>query len=51
MNKNLSINIAVDNVPLKDLETIQEELEAIFAGYPDNRITVTIQDQPLVKFG
>ena len=45
------INIAVDGVALKDLEQITAELEAIFAGYPDKRITVTLQDQPLVKFG
>lgn len=45
------INIAVDNVPLKDLETLQERLEGVFADYPDKRISVTLQDQPLVKFG
>ena len=51
MEKNLMINIAVDGVPLKDLEHIQAELEAVFADYPDKRISTTIQDQPLVKFG
>lgn len=50
MEKNISINIAIDGVPLKDLEHIQEELEAIFADYADKRITMIMQDAPLVKF-
>ena len=51
MEKNLMINIAVDSVPLNQLETLQGELESVFSDYPDKRITITIQDQPLVKFG
>ena len=51
MEKNLSINIAVDGVKLEDLEELQIGLELLFANYPDKRITTTMQDQPLVKFG
>ena len=51
MEKNLSINIAVDGVPLSDIETIQKDLEDVLLNYADKRITITIQDQPLVKFG
>lgn len=50
MEKNLSINIAIDGVPLKDIEHIQEEMDAIFAEYADKRITIILQDTPLVKF-
>lgn len=50
MNKNLAINIMIDDVPLNHLEEIQESIEKILEKYPDKRITVSIQDEPLVKF-
>ena len=50
MEKNISINIAVDGVQLSDIESIQEDIEAIFKDYSDKRITISIQDDPLVKF-
>lgn len=50
MKKNVQINIAIDDVEMKSLDTIQEELEAIFAAYPDKRITMILQDEPLVNF-
>jgi 2-phospho-L-lactate guanylyltransferase (CobY/MobA/RfbA family) len=50
MQKNISVNIAVDGVELKDLEPIQEAIEDVFKDYPDKRITVIMQDLPLVKF-
>lgn len=51
MEKSLSINIAIDSVPLVELESIQVGIEELLAVFPDKRITITIQDQPLVKFG
>lgn len=51
MEKNLMINIAIDGVPLKDLDTLSDDIESILEQYPDKRISITIQDQPLVKFG
>jgi len=51
MEKNLMINIAVDGVPLNQLESIQEGLEELLSAYADKRISITTQDQPLVKFG
>lgn len=51
MEKNLSINIAIDNVPLNHLETIQEGIEDLLDKYPDKRITIILQDAPLVRFG
>lgn len=51
MKKNLMINIAIDGVPLTELESIQEGIEELLGDFPDKRITMTIQDQPLVKFG
>lgn len=50
MEKNLSINIAIDGVPLADLEQIQEDIENILKDYPDKRININIQDEPLVRF-
>ncbi len=50
MEKNISINIAIDGVPLNQLESIQEKLEALFEGFEDKRITMIMQDAPLVKF-
>ena len=45
------INIAVDSVPLNQLEDIQAGLEELLSAYDDKRITITLQDQPLVRFG
>jgi len=39
----------VDDVELVDIETIQEAIEEAFKEYPDKRINLQIQDDPLVK--
>lgn len=51
MEKNLMINIAVDNVPLSAIEEILAGISDVLEDYPDKRISTTLQDQPLVKFG
>ena len=50
MKKNININISVDGVELADLADIQAEIEKLFDLYQDKRITMTIQDEPLVAF-
>lgn len=50
MEKNLMISIMIDGVPLKELEDIQTGIELLLAEYPDKRVTISIQDEPLVKF-
>lgn len=49
MEKSLQVYISVDNVPLSDLEEIQEALEALFEQYEYKRIQMTIQDERLVQ--
>lgn len=50
MKKNININISVDGVDLDDLASIQEAIDELFQEYPDQRITMTLQDEPLVAF-
>lgn len=49
MEKSLIVTVYVDNVPLGNLEEIQGALEDIFEAFPDKRITIQIQDNPLVR--
>ena len=49
MKKTLIITVMVDGVELSELEHIQEDLESLFIDFDDKRITVQIQDEPLVK--
>lgn len=51
MEKSLIINVMVDNVKLSDLEKLQEALEEVFSEYRDKRITVSMQDEKVVRFG
>lgn len=48
MTKTLIITVMVDGVDLEDLKDIQKEVETVFVGYDDKRITIQIQDEPLV---
>lgn len=48
MKKTLIITIMVDGVELSHLEGLQTCIEDIFADYDDKRITVQIQDEPMV---
>lgn len=48
MKKTLIISIMVDNVELSELEELQVSIEDVFKNYDDKRITVQIQDEPLV---
>jgi len=48
MKKTLIISIMVDNVELSELEVIQTSIEHILKEHKDKRITIQIQDEPLV---
>lgn len=50
MYKNVTINIAIDVVNLKDLDTLEKGIAEILEQYPDKRVTMILQDEPLVKF-
>lgn len=49
MEKTLQIYITVDDVPLSELEDIEEQLRTIFEEYENKRIQITIQDEPMVR--
>lgn len=49
MEKTLIVTIMVDSVPLSMLEQIQKDLEISLEDYPDKRITIQIQDEPMVR--
>jgi hypothetical protein len=49
MKKSVQIYVQVDGVELKDIESIQEQLEQLFKDYEYKRIQMTIQDNTLVK--
>ncbi len=49
MKKSLQIYIQVDDVELSDLEALQDRLEETFEQYEDKRITITLQDEVLVR--
>lgn len=49
MSKTLIITIMVDGVEYPEIEGIQEGLDDIFGNYEDKRITIQIQDEPLVQ--
>ena len=51
MKKTVIITIMVDDVDLALLEGIQDELDDIFEGFGDKRITMQIQDEPIVRRG
>lgn len=48
MNKNLTIMITVNDVPLGDLEKINEKIEELLEGYNEKRIVINMQDEPVV---
>lgn len=48
MEKNLTIMISVNNVPLGDLENIHEKIEEILETYAEKRIVINMQDEPVV---
>lgn len=50
MNKSIIVTVYADDVPLGVLEAVQEGLELLFEEFKDKRITIQIQDQPLVSF-
>lgn len=49
MEKSVQVYISVDNVPLSDIEALQEALEKVFEEYEYKRIQLTIQDEKLVQ--
>jgi hypothetical protein len=49
VKKSLQIYIQVDDVELSNLEGLQDALEEVFEEYPDKRITITLQDDVLVR--
>lgn len=49
MKKSIQIYIQVDDVELGDIEAIEDSLEEVFDDYENKRITMTIQDDVLVR--
>lgn len=49
MKKSVQIYIQVDDVELSDLEKLQDRLEETFEEYENKRITMTLQDEALVR--
>jgi len=49
MQKSIQIFISVDDVDLKDIETIEDKLQIVFEDYEYTRIQMTIQDEALVR--
>ncbi len=49
MKKSLIITVMVDDVQLIDLESIQDKLYEIFDEYENKRITMQLQDEPVVR--
>jgi ATP phosphoribosyltransferase regulatory subunit HisZ len=49
MKKSVQIYVQVDEVELKNIEAIQEQLEKLFEEYEYKRIQMTLQDTTLVK--
>lgn len=47
--KSVQIYIQVDDVQLADLEELQQKLEEAIAVYENKRITMTLQDEALVR--
>ena len=48
MMKTVIITIMVDDVKLADLDSIQEQLDHLFETFENKRITMQIQDEPIV---
>lgn len=49
MEKTIQIYITVDDVPLSNLEAIEEAIQALFEEYEWKRVQITIQDEPMVQ--
>ena len=49
MEKSIQVYISVDNVPLANIEAIQDAIEQVFEAYEYKRIQLTIQDEKLVQ--
>ena len=49
MEKSIQVYISVDDVPLADIETIQDAIEKVFEKYEYKRIQISIQDETLVR--
>lgn len=49
MEKTIQVYITVDDVPLANLEEIEEAIRAVFEEYEYKRIQITIQDEPMVR--
>lgn len=49
MEKSIQVYISVDNVPLGNIEELQEAIEKVFEDYEYKRIQLTIQDEKLVQ--
>lgn len=49
MDKSVQIYIQIDDVPLQDIESLEEKIEEAISEYENKRVTMTIQDEPLVR--
>lgn len=49
MKKTVILTVMVDNVDIKDLSDLAEEIEAIFDEYPDKRVDINLSDIPMVR--
>ena len=45
----IRVNIAVDDVPLSDLQDIKDAIDALFENYPEKSVEVFITDRRLVS--
>lgn len=49
MNKTVQIFIAIDDVPLEELDELLNKIDSAIAKYPDKRVQTSIQDEPMVR--
>lgn len=49
MDKSVQIYIQIDDVPLQDIESLEEKIQEAISKYENKRVTMTIQDEPLVR--
>jgi len=45
----IRISVAVDDVPLSDLQDLKEAMDALFENYPDKVVEFFITDRRLVS--
>lgn len=49
MKKSVIITVMIDNVSYSDIEEIETVIQETIEQYDDKRVTVTVQDTPLLS--